>query len=1264
MVRQERHRTMKLIAGIATGMLLVGAASAYAGPSYAAADIAVGAADRVAVSGPRLAYADMTESAGWDVFIRDDVARTTHVVGGAGDQLSADIDGTIAVYVDFSRGDSDIKGYDVVERRAFEICIDPGNQTRPRIHGDWVVWSELGVGSTGAVHALNLVTSEQIVIADSLAANAELSGTSVVFEDHSEGSAINVFDLAEKTVRTVAPADSDAIMPATDGEWVTWVVPGVDGYDIAYQRIGASAPIVMKRAGEQSMPSISNGTLSFSERVAGSPVGIVRVELETGDTEAVEAESDIIGFDADEDASALLSSAGIDRWAVDAELANVSLVDRARAAVAAVWRRVAPVRYLAWASDSPTFSASGAEQAAALLEPGSVNVVVSGPTSVTVSWSSPRSLRGVKDYDVYRSLRPIDAGSLKRATKVASAITSTTFVDKVTATPENPAKASAYYYAVIARDQRGELSPLSLSVSADPHGAGMYTVSGVDQCATCHSVHRSSDSTAGALGALSADRCYDCHGSTAKTVTRGAGSFFDTQAGFRDDTTNTPGPALANGGSIHRNATMVQRQRECTSCHDAHTRPFAVDEKGAYDASASSAKMLRAQVGTGKENTWSDSDPAGNRICFACHGSTMTPITIVGGSAAYARSGGDHAGSGDRTYAGSAHASLGTTGSAAAVQCLVCHNQHGSATARLVDYRQSGTTDANANKQGNLCYRCHNAATPNTWNGRDVRAEFTRASRHPSLATTATGTASATCVSCHNSHFAQKGSGVWDASRVSDPLNTSAGVSSTTGFCLRCHSQASGDGAIAINAATATNKLVPYEIRMRPSGLWSYFTGWGKADQGTEFVNSGHATASVSKGRAGCETCHDPHASDFAALTAWTRPAGAVISGGLTGERANSAVFADRSKEENLCYQCHGNGTAGTGKAIGAADIYSPAQSAYAHPVAKTDAHKNSESAADLASSRHAECVDCHDPHAARPGVHKANSSVAGESLRGAVGVKPTWSGDNWSDVTIAGTTRIVPGAGDDYEAYLCFKCHSAPTKVGTSGSAGFSTNIAREFNPRNFSYHRVLGDLQSGVRDVFSVTPVGGAKTNVTWTFPKANVFKSGYDSDTMMTCSSCHGGSVAGEARGPHGSSSKYMLDPAYPVDWNSTGATLTQDSPGMPDDLVCSKCHSLTDGNGAWSNNVHKEHAEKGGTAAYCRNCHVGVPHGWKRPRLLGYTTDEFPYNTWKNSTGTASSGDWGLTRVKVKATTSPQGWTASDCYAGCHSEHGSAVRSYWP
>jgi hypothetical protein len=78
-----------------------------------------------------------------------------------------------------------------------------------------------------------------------------------------------------------------------------------------------------------------------------------------------------------------------------------------------------------------------------------------------------------------------------------------------------------------------------------------------------------------------------------------------------------------------------------------------------------------------------------------------------------------------------------------------------------------------------------------------------------------------------------------------------------------------------------------------------------------------------------------------------------------------------------------------------------------------------------------------------------------------------------------------------------------------------------------------------------------------------------------------------------------------------------------------FICQKCHKLvnpyqgiagvnTNGRNnnlnymGYSNEVHMEHhGNQSGGAGNCISCHIGVPHGWKRPRLLVYGSDPTPY-----------------------------------------------------
>lgn len=471
------------------------------------------------------------------------------------------------------------------------------------------------------------------------------------------------------------------------------------------------------------------------------------------------------------------------------------------------------------------------------------------------------------------------------------------------------------------------------------------------------------------------------------------------------------------------------------------------------------------------------------------------------------------------------------------------------------------------------------------------------------------GSSSLACVSCHNPHTVAKGSGaVWDLARVSDPANTKlAAPASTTSFCLTCH------GETLRPSAVGTTSLVPYGIGFRDLG--GLFPGWSKSAGTIPFTSSGHY--STSGARALCENCHDPHASNNPRLTAWTKPS--TWSTGVAGVRDNTSTAGS---EQNLCYQCHGNGATGK-QAPGASNVASPMAGVYGHPQGYSGRHADTETIASLGGNRHAECVDCHNPHAARPGTHTAGFSRPAPALYGAMGVKPTWGTTFMSSPTTMAPIRLS-GASTDAEAYVCFKCHSASqpaVATRSNGSTYAVTNLAADFNPNNPSYHNVLG-LATGVRASFTISG-----NTFDWGWP-AGAMINGWTASSKMTCTDCHTNTAIGEARGPHGSSVKYVIDPAYPTDWK--GAAIV--SPGQ---IICVKCHALN------QNNVHNYNHS--GYGFICNECHIGVPHGWKRPRMLGYYTDPEPYAThsW--------NGDLPLAGVRM-STHSPNSWGTADCAVG--------------
>lgn len=520
-----------------------------------------------------------------------------------------------------------------------------------------------------------------------------------------------------------------------------------------------------------------------------------------------------------------------------------------------------------------------------------------------------------------------------------------------------------------------------------------------------------------------------------------------------------------------------------------------------------------------------------------------------------------------------------------------------------------------------------------------------------------------TCYSCHNTHFVAEGTAntAWEKSRVSNPQDTNALYTGTiTDFCLGCHGVTpGGDGSVNIAAVTnSANALVPFNVGMRPVSSWPFFTGWSKSG----FTASAHGASAATAVK--CEACHDPHGSNNPALTAWTRPGTASWQTNGTppvGTRANTATVD--AFEENLCYKCHGNVSAaanGRGLANNTVDIYTPFQSTYRHPVASgtqgTPVHSDQETKSDLLTKRHAECADCHDPHNAASGNAADNSSVAGNVLRGVVGVRPTAWPANWTTVPGANwTVEKLDGQTSDYEAYLCLKCHSSyldPTGYGTTAPMTISTNtggatyrqtdLALEFNPNNQSGHNILGTT--------SVFPKTTVAQGLPYSFgaPDLNLNTTLGFSDTAatynqqkVTCSDCHSYDGTG-AIGPHGSGSKFMVD--APTAGQTANWYTTQLGNWGTSNFLCRKCHtSMT------TNTTHSNHSSRG---LSCERCHVRIPHGWKRPRLLRRATvDQLPYS---------DPGVTGLTAIEYMNYSGDV--SSSDCSDNCgrHSSAGTA----WP
>ncbi len=383
----------------------------------------------------------------------------------------------------------------------------------------------------------------------------------------------------------------------------------------------------------------------------------------------------------------------------------------------------------------------------------------------------------------------------------------------------------------------------------------------------------------------------------------------------------------------------------------------------------------------------------------------------------------------------------------------------------------------------------------------------------------------------------------------------------------------------------------------------------------------------------GCESCHEPHNASFIRLL-------------------------KQDGESEVCLVCHNGNVASLTKNIDAAF-----NKMYSHPAKTTSGQHNPqrqldgtirENPSDLAN-RHAECEDCHNPHAVSPGVSPTlpdpTNNLAAPVNKGVWGVQPTWPG-LWSQVT---SYTEVPDV--QYQYQLCFKCHSyyafgalPPNDPYGQIAGGVNTDQALEFNPNNASFHPVVTPGKNSFTMTVSAVPYNYSSSLI-----------NGMTPNSIMTCSECHSDNVPGP-KGLHGSDTWPILSSPYGA---STGVSGTEDH-------LCFNCHraSVYGGIGGastdWQStgfsgpsgmtgtgpmmNLHYRHLEL--RQVPCMGCHSAVPHGWQRRAMLVYGTDlpdPEPYNS-HSKYPIAGSSLYGIpSTVNVDAVASGN-WTRSDCHTG--------------
>lgn len=472
------------------------------------------------------------------------------------------------------------------------------------------------------------------------------------------------------------------------------------------------------------------------------------------------------------------------------------------------------------------------------------------------------------------------------------------------------------------------------------------------------------------------------------------------------------------------------------------------------------------------------------------------------------------------------------------VKCTYCHDPHG-----------TNNPWALKNNQPDTCFTCHNANlnTLNLWN---IQAQFNMTSRHNMGD-------NLKCTNCHGPHTAQAAAG----NILSDPDNTNnLWAGSKTDFCLKCH-----DG-LPPKKSWLTNYFVPEDVIFPSMALNKFFPGWDKS----AYKSSGHNIQGIQ-----CDKCHHPHGSNNQRLTAYD---------------LDSAPESN-TKEEGLCLKCHGQAGPESWKNFNAL----LAQSSR-HPITdKSDLHTDTENEDNLgALKRHAECVDCHNPHENSPTPAKTATSApnAYGAIKGVAGVGII---NGAPDTPSIFAPKIV-----DKEYELCFKCHSSfvqlppdttkpdpwiaedPFRLCSCHNTGavritvppsYPTGTwpdtqkqdkSSEFNPSNPSFHPVeKAGKNLGIKDETFVegtawNPLPGDDPNYNAASPK-------------IYCTDCHGNDTPGLPSGPHGSGTAPILSSSN----------------------ICLKCHKQTVYESGQADLLGSRYSHKmaatPGTCLYCHTAH---------------------------------------------------------------------------
>jgi predicted CXXCH cytochrome family protein len=388
-----------------------------------------------------------------------------------------------------------------------------------------------------------------------------------------------------------------------------------------------------------------------------------------------------------------------------------------------------------------------------------------------------------------------------------------------------------------------------------------------DLCGVCHDLHGSDYKDI--------NICYSCHGNSSGSYTTsvlvdapGAPSNYfspNIQAQFSQCEDQSFDP---NTMSRHELATGDVLGLLCTTCHTPHKDPSGYTDLLAVRPTYTLYNIRLYSYST---------DPLGNDLCYACHGTSPSQYLITPTSSGglglinyYSESGGDH----ESYFEGSKHSTnIGipsatyrdATGTVSTqIKCLACHEHHGS-TVNTRNIRDAiyvtvtvGTGTVNyisttsISNDTSLCFACHSASSygfSGEWQNAITSGVYPETGTFP-------------------------GEAAWNSSPHTSSLAAWPGSSLSGGDCKNCH-----------NPHNTSNS---YDM-LRTDGIY-------------------YATQSVTFSRTTfnfCFECHSPEGPAVHDIESKYNDLSAVERGHMTKSRGATDTIGDTGDFQLPCYDCH-----------------------------------------------------------------------------------------------------------------------------------------------------------------------------------------------------------------------------------------------------------------------------------------------------------------------------------------------------------------------